>query len=266
MGAGAPEQERVPPFWEDERVSFLDEVIAGATDDAVSTSNLLRKVQVIAHHLKATDVTQWVKSELSGFPDVASLPTYRAGLLTPVMGTWTGYFGSSATQLLSANGLPDDAEAVLLHTSMAQPIAELEELAALPGDPAHAWDPSEVAMYGLWNKQGKGVWMENMNLLNAHRVVTRASIKGVIDTVRSTALELALDLQTVDADAGSLNGPTVADAPIASTVNHFTTNIYGHGANVAFGDNATQRSKVTVNDVDSLVAAARGRSSRCRLG
>lgn len=40
-------------------------------------------------------------------------------------------------------------------------------------------------------------------------------------------------------------------------MNHFTTNVYGHGANLAFGDNATQRSKVVVNDVDSLLTAAR---------
>jgi hypothetical protein len=44
---------------------------------------------------------------------------------------------------------------------------------------------------------------------------------------------------------------------MATTVNDFTMNIYGHGANFAFGDNATLKSKVTVNDVESLLAAAR---------
>jgi len=238
-------------------VNLLEDIITGATDDSVSTGNLLRKVKVVAHYLKAVEVSGWVTSELNGYLDVESLPVYRASLLTPVLGAWTGYFGRSATQLLSSIGLPEDAEKVLFHTNMNQPIAELEDLAALPEDPSHVWDPWQVGQYSRWNAEGKGVWMEDMNLLSARRVVTRASIRGVIDTVRNTALDLALNLHTTDVNAGTLNGPTVADAPIASTVNHFTTNVYGHGANFAFGDNATQRSKVEANDVESLLAAAR---------
>jgi hypothetical protein len=238
-------------------VNQLQEIIAGATDDGVSTSNLLRKVQVVAHYLKAEDVTKWVRSELNGYPYAEPFPMYRAHLPTPVMGTWAGYFGSSATQLLSAVGLPQEAADGLFHTNMHQPIAELEELAAMPSDLAHSWDPSQVGMYTQWNEEGKGVWMEEMNLINAHRVVTRASIRGVIDTVRNTALDLALNLQTTDADAGTLNGPTVAEPPIAHMVNNFTTHIYGHGTNVALGDGARQSSAVTVNDVEALIAAVR---------
>lgn len=163
-------------------MSLLDEIIFGATDDRVSTTNLLRKVQVVAHYLEAADVTEWVKFELNGYPTVDSLPTYRANQMTPVIGTWTGMFGSSATQFLSSVGLPDDAAKVLFHTSMNQSIAELEDLAALPQDPSHSWDPWQVGQYNQWNAEGKGVWMENMHLLNAHRVVTRASIRGVINT------------------------------------------------------------------------------------
>ena len=238
-------------------MNLLEGIIAGATDDSVSTNNLLRKVQVVAHYLKAEEVSGWVKSELNGFSNVDSLPRYRAGLTVPVVGKWAGYFGTSMDQFLSSVGLPKDAEAVLFHASLTQPIAELEDLAALSEDPSQLWDAWQVGQYTRWNAEGKGVWMEDMNLISARRVVTRASIRGVIDTIRNTALDLALSLHTTDINAGTLNGPTMADSPIASTVNHFTTNVYGHGANIAFGDNATQRSKVVANDVESLVTAAR---------
>jgi hypothetical protein len=238
-------------------VNLLEEIISGATDDGVSTSNLLRKTQIVAHYLKADQVTTWVKDELSGYSGVESLPKYRSHLVTPVMGTWAGMFGSSATQLLSGAGLPSDAEEVLFHTSLFQPIAELEDLAELPKDPSHSWDPWQVNQYTEWNSEGKGVWMQGMNLISAHRVVTRSLLRGVIDTVRTTALELALNLQTTDVNAGTLNGPTVEEMPIANTVNNFTTHVYGHGANVALGDNAKQRSTVVVNDVESLLSAAR---------
>lgn len=249
-------QAGVGALCQDERVNLLEEIITGATDDSVSTGNLLRKVTVVAHYLRAKEVADWVKGELNGYKTVESLPNYRHDLLTPVMGTWTGYFGTSATQLVSSLGLPEEAD-MLFKVSFFQPISELEELVLLPKDPAQAWDPWQVAQFNKWNQEGKGVWMENMSLLNAHRVVTRASIRGVIDTIRNTALDLALNLHTTDEHAGTLHGPTIADAPIATTINNFTTHVYGHGANVAFGDNATLRSRVVVNDVESLLTAAR---------
>lgn len=44
-------------------MTVLDEIIEGATNDAVSTSNLLRKVQVVAHRLGAVDPRACVKSK-----------------------------------------------------------------------------------------------------------------------------------------------------------------------------------------------------------
>lgn len=143
----SPRSVDVRTLCQDESVNLLEDIIAGATDDTVSTGNLLRKVKIVAHYLKAVEVSHWVTSELNGYPEVESLPVYRASLLTPVMGKWTGYFGTSATQLLSSVGIPEDAEKVLFHTNMNQPLAELEDLAALPEDLSHAWDPWQVGQY-----------------------------------------------------------------------------------------------------------------------
>ncbi|GAA1745327.1 hypothetical protein [Microbacterium paludicola] len=54
-------------------MSLLDEIITGATDDAVSTTNLLRKVRVVAHYLGAADLTAWVKGELNGYDSTEGL-------------------------------------------------------------------------------------------------------------------------------------------------------------------------------------------------
>lgn len=71
-------------------MNLLEEIIAGATDDNVSTSNVLRKVIVVAHYLKATDVADWVRGELNGYTTAESLPRCRHNSITRVMGTWTG--------------------------------------------------------------------------------------------------------------------------------------------------------------------------------
>ena len=47
-------------------MTHLDDIISGATDESTSTSNLLRKVLIVGHRLKADQIIGWVKSELEG--------------------------------------------------------------------------------------------------------------------------------------------------------------------------------------------------------
>lgn len=56
----------------------LSEIIDAASDDGYSISNLLRKVQTVAHRLKARSVSDWVKWELFGYQDSTPVPSYRA--------------------------------------------------------------------------------------------------------------------------------------------------------------------------------------------
>ena len=66
-------------------MNLLEEIITGATDDNVSTSNLLRKVTVVAHYLKAIArdkigsfkerddmlkwLQNWIRTYVDGNPD-----------------------------------------------------------------------------------------------------------------------------------------------------------------------------------------------------
>jgi hypothetical protein len=238
-------------------MTLLDDIISGATDDAVITSNLLRKVQVVAHRLGATEITAWVQSELNGYEAADALPITRKQILTPVSGTWAGFAGSGATLTLSPGHIPEDMANSLFKVDVRQSIAELEDLAALPADPGSSWDPMEVVAYNGWIEQGLAPGVSMMNLLSARKVLTRAVIRGIVNSARNTALDFALQLQTTNPDAGEQNGPTVADAPIAAAVYNVTNNITGHGTNVAAGDNAHLRSTVIVNDLASLLAAAK---------
>lgn len=238
-------------------MTLLDDIISGATDDAVSTSNLLRKVQVVAHRLGATEITAWVQNELNGYEVADALPITRKQITTPVSGTWAGYAGRGATLNLSSGNIPEDMANWLFKVDVRQSIAELEDLAALSEDPGSAWDPMEVVAYNGWIEQGLAPGVSMMNLLSARKVLTRAVIRGIVNSARNTALDFALQLQTTNPDAGEQNGPTVADAPIAAAVYNITNNITGHGTNVAAGNHAQLRSTVTVNDLASLLAAAK---------
>lgn len=59
-------------------MSPLDEIIDGASNNAVTTSNLLRKAKVVADRLGADDIRVWTDRELFGYSAEDLLPEYRS--------------------------------------------------------------------------------------------------------------------------------------------------------------------------------------------
>jgi len=237
-------------------MTLLDELIDGATSDTMSTANLLRKVQVVAHRLDAHEVKAWAQRELVGFGPDDPLPDYRSNLWTPVQGFWTGPMGSSAHQPVSAGRIADEMRELLFRADLRQSLAELEQLASGNDDPGIMWDGPSVVMFNLWVKRGLTTGINGMNLFGATQTLTRGTLLGVIDTVKTTAMEFALALQTANPDAGTVNGPTIADEPVASAVTHIENHIYGDHAQVAQGAAVTQHMTVARGDLMSLLEAA----------
>lgn len=238
-------------------VSLLDEIIEGAASDAASTSSLLRKVQIVARRVGSEELTSWVKNELNGYENAADLPKYRKGLGTPVQGTWSGPFGSSASLGVSSVGVPEQHLQRLFTANLTQSVVELEQLAAGDGDPGVTWDPYQVAIYNEWISEGRISHLESMSLISARQILPRGTILGIIGTSRNTALEFALDLQESAPDAGETGGPTIDDPPVARTVYNVTNNIFGDGVSVAHGSGISQSNVVAKGDLEGLLRLVR---------
>lgn len=228
-------------------VTLLDDIIDASTDSSVSVADLLRKVQIVAHRLGAADLVTWAKQELAGYDDDATLPSYRV-LHTNVIGTFTGPMQSIQRLPLTVK-LPSIESWWDMH--MHQPIVELQALSESEGDrdPTREWPAFIVKEY-----EDSGVFrLQFHGLFSAHNLITRQSLKGVLDVIRSKALEFALELQTADPDAGSVGGPTITSEPeLAGVVYNVTNNIYGDGVNIATGSQITQKSRVKKGDADAL--------------
>lgn len=239
-------------------MSVLEEIIQGVTDEAVSTSNLLRKVWIAAQRLQAVQIKAWAQQELRGYDDLENLPKYRGDLIVNVLGVWSGPGGSRDSQALSSGSIPTDAKRVLFTVQMGQSLAELEDYATSPTDRdiGIPWDPQHVVQYNKWAEEGRVPRIMYMSLLSANRVVSRAMIRGVVDAIRNAALEFALELQEADPSAGSLGGPTVADPTIGSSITNITNTIFGDGAQIALGENIRQRSGLETGDLTGLLQAA----------
>ncbi|MEO6116247.1 MAG: hypothetical protein ABIP33_07675 [Pseudolysinimonas sp.] len=66
-------------------MTVLDDILAASTDSSTSVADLLRKVQIAATRLGATQIVAWTMGELSGYPEGVEVPTYRH-MNTLVMG------------------------------------------------------------------------------------------------------------------------------------------------------------------------------------
>ncbi len=208
----------------------------------------------MAHRVGANELTAWVRAELDGYEPGASLPTYRGPFAATVRAVWAGPFGSSATSILTQVGTPDYMHP-LFEDRFLQGIPEIEELSSKQDELGIAWDGTALAHYNKLVQKDAVPRFEMMGVYSAHRVVTPAALRSVVESVRTKALELALDLQSADPRAGEVGGPTKADPAVDRAVMVNVNHIYGDVANVAQGTGISQSATVTKDDIESLARA-----------
>lgn len=219
--------------------SLLDQIIDGSTDGAVKTSDLLRKVQVATRRVGAPEIETWVKHELNVYSTDACLPSYRM-LSTVVNGLFTGPGHSRITQALPIHpSFTDD-----FTVSLKQPLVELESFADAEKDAQSEWPVWRVKAY----EESGAFAIPFYGLFSIWNVISRPSLRGVIDSVRNKAMEFALDLQEEYPNAGRVDGPTVeTDTKLATVVYNVNNNIFGNGTNIATGSKSNQKIRIEGN-------------------
>jgi hypothetical protein len=238
------------------RMTKLTEIIDAASDDDFTTSNLLRKVQTVAYRLRAENLGSWAQRELFGYKTGDTVPAYRGPFRTQVTGTWLGPRGH-ITNTVSEVGIPEDFVRGWFRATIRQPVADLELLSSSESSPNMSWDPFIVHEYDRLvteNEGGTGYYL--MELISAKQMIPQNAIRGIIDSVRTTALQFALELERVSPRAGEPDGPTTADPEVQLVTNNFNFTINGDGNNIAAGSDIRQKATVSKGDIDSLIRAA----------
>lgn len=235
-------------------MTLLDEVISQASDGDATA--MLRKLMIVAHRLKAKTLFTWVQNELNGYKSPNELPSYRGPKNAVVQAVITGPMGGKGTNTLSSIGVPDGYEH-LFKVYLFDPLAGIESLASSPDNVGVPWDPAAVGLYNGWIQEGKVAFLELWGVYSATRMISQSTLRGVVDIVRTTALEMALDLQSEYPDAGEVDGPTVQDPAVNATVMHITNNIYGSVTGLAQGNEVRQKVAVEVGDLVGALTVAR---------
>lgn len=240
-------------------MSMLDQVIDDAASNDVPITSLLRKLLAVGHRLRSEEMQQWAKAELGGFPrdDEDRLPQYRSKHLVAVRGLFDGP-GTRDVLVYQPVEIPDvELREALFYESFYQPIAELETLTQSKQDPQTSVATAVVVRLRQLQEQNKVPGLAWPYVLNeVRRVVPHSTVVGILDQVRTAALNLALGLQGgLPVGAGEAGGPTVNDDQnVATTVSHvLIQNIYGDHANLAVGQNVNQNVTVSHGDKDALL-------------
>lgn len=244
--------------------SAIERAIDDLSDASVALPDALRRLLVVARRIGADDLAAWLTGELNGYDADAVLPAYRMAAQLLIKLRFDGMLGSSANMRVMGSELPDEISAFLDDMGFREPAAELEALSGGDRDLELPLPTSWVGRYRQLASDGRVPRWQGYVLNDAAVVIPGSHLKGLLDRIRSTALDLALSLEHVAADAGDNGGPTVSTQPqLGQAITVHLTQLFANGANITIGDHANVASGVgatlvqlVAGDLSALIAAA----------
>ena len=240
--------------------SETERAIDSLSNPEVSIADALRQLLVVARRIGADDVLIWLRSELEGYKDDATVPDYRDGSSFPITVRFDGPMRSWETLQISASELPADLRAVLNKFSLGMPVAEMEALANADGEgtPRLPLPMRWVMLYreAVEQRTVPGLSFHVAN--EAYISIPKTYLAGPLDRVKTVALGLALDIEGVSTEAGASGGPTVESEPaLGKTVASHMTMIFAHNSSVSVASGAGATAvQLQVGDVPGLLHEA----------
>lgn len=233
-------------------MDLLSDIQAAAVDPNHSLGDLLRKCQILAFRLKHEPFKAWVAHELSGYPNDATLPQYRASMRGQLKAHLAGPFGSSGQNVpVPVSLFPKEIRDDVTRSDFYQGVGMLESLVAQAGKVGQTSmkSPFPVEIYArleIWQGyQTMEMWLE----------VPINAVAGVLDQVRSRALAFVLEIEAENPTAGEATrdaaGVAEPPVPLSRTDAIFYNVIFG--GQVAIGPNASVEVSVVPGDLESLM-------------
>jgi hypothetical protein len=234
-------------------MSLLQDIQNECTEKDASVSRLLRLCLRLAAALKNEPLKTWASHELNGYPNDAPLPEYRVFPVTS-SGHFIGSFGRSATLQISMGILPKESQDGYRYARLNQPIAQYESL--IQGE-----DKSIGQFQIPWP-----IWLAvkyaskmttDMQCIQAWQDLPPAAIFGLVDTIKTRVLQMAIEIEANDPTAGDVLSvaPNIKESVVNQIINN--TIIDSQIQNVAVGlGGITQSAGKQVNrgDLASLAA------------
>lgn len=227
-------------------MALIQDIISAATQEPCDIPSLLRKALVLAARLRNDELKTWVENELNGYAAEESVPEYRR---TDVIsyGFFADRFIGQATLQIPLNVLPEEVREQFRRIAFQNPIGALVDL-----DERSGKDGSDIQFPWPTGARQYAQKVSPLQCINAWRSMSPSFIAGVLDTIKTRILMLALELEAADPTAGDVPSthPAISEARVNQIIN---THIHGTVQNFsAGGDNVSQTATMTVQAGDKL--------------
>ncbi|MBA1333753.1 MAG: hypothetical protein HPY66_0146 [Firmicutes bacterium] len=219
-------------------MSLLREIQNAAVSSDNKIADILRKCKILAARLGNKEFEEWVENELNGYQSKDQLPDYRVLERVESKGHFGGPFGSGLRNaLIPPSCIEDKQIREFISTEyLSQGISTYEHLLSSRNEGTFQipWPADLVALYG------EQIY-ENMNCMQAWKVISRGSIVGLIDSVRNRVLSFVIEIEKVNPEAGEAP-PNSEPIPQRSVSQIFHTHIYGNVGSFSSGNQNSYQS------------------------
>lgn len=202
---------------------LLDKIIDLATDIHQPLSVLLRQCVVLAHQLSNDSLKMWANQELNGYTDSKNLPEYRI-MRAGALGVFrAGYAFPSITRPIPPSAMEKPHRWAAETVRLTEPVSAYENCLQSPKGHAlmYEWNADLIGYY-------QSSFIEGHALARAWQEVPFSAIAGVLDTIRTRVLNVALDIKKEIGESDSDLKKVELNPKEAEKVNHIVINhIYG---------------------------------------
>lgn len=160
------------------------------TNPEVSLESILLKVKVLAYRFDNNSQKVWVKHELDGYENKDDLPSYRF-ISSPLFGTFSNGFYMLRNQVIAIATIHPELQESAARIPLFQSVSALEEMSKsrqhsnfMSGD----W----LSLYNIYN--AKSLSHGSYQLIEAYRIITDASIKQILSSIRNRLLDFILEI------------------------------------------------------------------------
>jgi len=237
---------------------LLDDIIELATDSKQPITTLLRKCLVLAHQLKNEKLRAWSNKELDGYDSAEDIPDYRvlpAGATGLYVGPGWGRFQQGIPSISLEENHRKFAEVV----QIAQAIGTLEHMVTSGSDSSQIsfpWNDNLVLFYRNKIMRGWQLW-------SAQQTVPKSAVAGIVDTVRTRVLNMALEIRSTigdkDEDLKKITPEESQKVDQTIVNNIYTGNVYVSGGSSTMTATTIQQQQqnIIAGDWEQLAKALR---------
>jgi hypothetical protein len=216
-------------------MTLLREIQAAAVDSSADLPTLLRRCKVLASRLKLAELAAWSNLELNGYPDISRVPEYRRVRVSAI-GHFMGPFQSGLKNApIPPSTLPEGLRHLAEYHTFSEGVSVLVSHVA-NGDPTlrAKWPADAIALL-----QSVEIYEGGLVLADAWGRLSRSSVQGILDTIRTRVLDFALAVEEADPQAGDRAPGEASNVTPAQGATIFNTTIINGQANIGTGGDAS---------------------------